>query len=92
MAFFVPFAEMEGDELAANLHALKAKADTFDRPPCNQKLTAYDEISKLKTSKIWKKAEANRALGYTGTLTHLRQLCDKEAQDGAAVRQQAWVS
>ena len=49
-------AGMEGDELAANLRALKAKADTFDRPPCNQKPTAYDEISNLKTSKIWKKA------------------------------------
>jgi hypothetical protein len=81
--------EMEGDELAANLRALKAKADTFDEPPCNQKLTAYYEISKSKTSKTWKKAEANRALGYTGTSTRLRQLRDKEARDGAAVRQQA---
>jgi len=71
--------EMEGDELAANLRALKAKVDTFEEPPCNQKPTAYDEISKPKTSKTWKKVEANCALGYTGNLARLRQLCDKKA-------------
>ena len=30
-------AEMEGNDLAANLYSLKAKADTFEVPSCNQK-------------------------------------------------------
>ncbi|KAF8478747.1 hypothetical protein JB92DRAFT_3149597, partial [Gautieria morchelliformis] len=51
-------AELEGDELEANLSALHKKAGSPDAPK------AFKYMMSHKNLKEWKKIEANQALGY----------------------------
>ncbi|KAF8506441.1 hypothetical protein JB92DRAFT_727866 [Gautieria morchelliformis] len=52
-------AELEGDELEANLSALHKKAGSPDAPKALKYMMSHKNL------KEWKKIEANQALGYT---------------------------
>ena len=66
-------AELEGDEMEANLSALHKMAESQDAP------NAFKQMMSYKGSKEWKEIEANRALGYTKNSTHTQER-RKEAQ------------
>ena len=51
-------AELEGDELEANLSALCEEAESWDTPK------VFKQMMSPKDSKEWNKAEANQAFGY----------------------------
>jgi hypothetical protein len=80
-----------GDKLEASLQALRPKLPITSPEGVT---TPYDEIRGGKSAKAFAKAEKNRELGYNGLSKHTKQLHDKKAQDGAAMREQArnsWV-
>ena len=52
----------------------------------------YAQISARKSEKVWKKAEKNRALGYTGSSQHTQQQNDKALRDRAVVHRKAQTS
>jgi hypothetical protein len=66
-------AELEGDELEANLHALCEEGESLDAP------TAFRQMMVPKDAKEWKKAEGNWALGYTKNSTCTQERRRKEA-------------
>jgi hypothetical protein len=71
-------AELEGDELEANLQALKPGL----RDTSLQELevtTPYEEIKGGKSAKTFANAEKNHGLGYNGLSKHTKQLHDKKA-------------
>src|SRR5882672_5833984 len=49
----------------------------------------YAQIAARKSEKVWKKAENNWALGYTGSSQHTQQRNDKASQDQAVVHRKA---
>lgn len=75
--------ELEGDELEVNLQELREEVEMLAVP------TGYEEISKPKLAKTWKKAEKNRTLGYNGNSQRTAQRKAKEARDRGAAREQA---
>ncbi|KAG1865569.1 hypothetical protein C8R48DRAFT_747672 [Suillus tomentosus] len=77
--------ELEGDELDANLHELRKKA----HDKALEAFPKYAQIVRKKSAVEWKKAEKNRALGYTGNLKRTQQRRAKEAQNQAAIREEA---
>jgi hypothetical protein len=79
-------AELEGDELEANLHALREEAESLDAP------TAFRQMMVPKDAGEWKKAEGNRALGYTKNSTRTQERRRKEARERAAFREEAKIS
>jgi hypothetical protein len=79
-------AEFEGDELEANLRALREEADSLDAP------TAFRQMMVPKDAKEWKKAEGNRAFGYTKNSTRTQERRRKETQERAALREDAKTS
>ena len=67
-------AELEGDELEANLCALREEeAESLDAP------NAFRQMMVPKDAKEWKKAEGNRAFGYTMNSTRTQERRRKEA-------------
>jgi hypothetical protein len=84
-------AELDGEELEKNLQMLLAEElqDLEGAKP-----SEYSQIAALKSEKVWKKAEKNRALGYTGSSQHTQQRNDKASRDRAALHKNAqtlWV-
>jgi hypothetical protein len=79
-------AELEGDELEANLHELREEVEAITAP------SRYTRIAAKKSAREWKKAEQNRALGYTGNSKRTQQRRAKEAQERAAFREEARTS
>ena len=77
--------ELEGDELDANLHELRKKAHA----KALEGFPKYAKIVMKKSAFEWKKAEKNRALGYTGNSQRTQQRRAKEARDQAAIREEA---
>ncbi|KAF8235258.1 hypothetical protein L208DRAFT_1376574 [Tricholoma matsutake] len=80
------FAELEGDELEANLHALHEEVESLDAP------TVFRQMMVAKNAKEWKKVEGNRALGYTKNSTCTWERRRKEAQEQATFREKAKTS
>ncbi|KAF8523849.1 hypothetical protein JB92DRAFT_3109853 [Gautieria morchelliformis] len=76
-------AELEGDELEANLCALRKKAESSDAP------NAFKHMMSCKKLKDWKKIEANRAFGYTKGSTRTQARRRKEAQEREASQAEA---
>jgi hypothetical protein len=68
-------AELEGDELEANLSALREEAKSWDAP------NVFKQMMSPKDSKEWNKAEANRALGYDKNSSHTQERRRKEARE-----------
>lgn len=69
--------EFDGDELVQHLH----------------KPTAYGQLCDNYISKTqWKKAEANRSLGYTGNSTRTRERGRKQARERQEFREHAKTS
>ena len=80
-------AELEGDELEANLCALREEeAESLDAP------NAFRQMMVRKDAKEWKKAEGNRAFGYTMNSTRTQERRRKEARERAAFREKAKTS
>jgi hypothetical protein len=79
-------AELEGEELEANLQALRPKLPVTSPEGVT---TLYEEIRCGKSAKTFADAEKNRGLGYNGLAKHTKQLQDKKARDGAAMREWA---
>ena len=79
-------AELEGDELEANLSALRKEAESQDAP------NAFKQMMSHKDSKEWKKVEANRALGYTKNSIRTQERRRKEAREQEASRAEAKTS
>lgn len=75
-------AEFEGDELEANLQSLREEALALGGP----------QIMQPKSAEDWKKAEKNRAWGYTGTSQRSRQRNEKNARERDAFRKEARTS
>jgi hypothetical protein len=65
-------AELEGDELEANLRALHEEAKSWNAP------TAFKVMMASKDANDWKKAEANCTLGYTKNSTRTQERSRKE--------------
>jgi hypothetical protein len=76
-------AELEGDELEANLSALHEEAESWDAP------NVFKVMMKPKNAKEWSKVEANRALGYTKNSTRTQERRRKEAHKWEAFRAEA---
>jgi hypothetical protein len=74
--------ELEGDELEANLHKLR-QAQALEA------FLKYAQIVMNKSASEWKKAEKNRALGYTGNSKCTQQWREKEAWDRASFHEEA---
>jgi hypothetical protein len=72
-------AELEGDELEANLSALRKEAEFQDAPNAFKQMMSHS-----KNSKEWKKVEANRALGYTKNSIRTQERRRKEAREQEA--------
>ena len=68
-------AELDGEELEENLQMLLAEELQDLEGPA--KPSEYSQIAALKSDKVWKKAEKNRALGYTGSSQRTQQRNDK---------------
>ena len=68
-------AELEGDELEANLSALREEAESWDTP------NVFKQMMSPKDSKEWNKAEANQALGYNKNSSCTQERRRKEAQE-----------
>ena len=66
-------AELEGDELEANLSALHEEAESWDAP------NVFKQMMSPKDSKEWNKAEANRALWYNKNSSSTQERRRKEA-------------
>jgi hypothetical protein len=79
-------AELEGDELEANLSALHKEAESQDAP------NAFKQMMSHKDSKEWKKVEANRALGYTKNSIRTQERRRKEAREQEASQAEAKTS
>jgi hypothetical protein len=78
--------ELEGDELEENLRELRkieAHAIALEAFP------KYGQIVMKKSASEWKKAEKNRALGYTGNSQRTQQRRAKEVRDRTAFREEA---
>jgi hypothetical protein len=73
--------EFEGEDL----EELK-ELENLDAP------LPYDQIMETKSKTNWKKAERNRALGYTSTSQRIRQCKEKGARDRVAFRNNAKIS
>jgi hypothetical protein len=67
-------AELDGDELEANLRELREEVEAPGAP------SKYAQISTKKSALEWKKAEGNRAMGYTGNSKRTQQRKAKEAR------------
>jgi len=67
--------ELEGEELEANLHKLRAELEDLAAP------TKYNQIMEPKLARDWKKAEQNHTLGYTGNSKKMQERREKEAPD-----------
>ena len=68
--------ELEGEELEANLQALRPKLPLTSP---EEVTTLYDKIRGRKSAKTFAKAEKNHGLGYNGLSKHTKQLHDKKA-------------
>jgi hypothetical protein len=79
-------AELEGEELEANLQALRPKL-LVTNPV--EVMMPYEEIRCGKSAQTFANAEKNCRLGYNGLSKHTKQLHNKKARDGAATRQWA---
>ena len=80
-------AELKGDELEANLCALhEEEAESLDAP------NAFRQMMVPKDAKEWKKAEGNRAFGYTMNSTHTQERRRKEAREQVAFQEKAKTS
>jgi hypothetical protein len=79
-------AELEGDELEANLSVLHKEAESQDAP------NAFKQMMSHKDSKEWKKVEANRALGYTKNSIRTQERRRKEAREQEASQAEAKTS
>ena len=79
-------AELEGDELEANLQALHQEVKSWDAP------SAFKEMMAPKDAKDWKKVEANRALGYMKNSTRTKERRRKEGRERAAFQEKAKTS
>ena len=79
-------AELDGDELEANLRELREEVEALGAP------SKYAQIATKKSALEWKKAEGNRALGYTGNSKCTQQRKAKEAWERAAFRGEARTS
>lgn len=80
-------AELEGDELEANLRELRAELEDLGTIH-----TKYDHIMQMKSVTDWKKAERNRTLGYTGNSRRTQLRKAKEAREREALRTEAQTS
>lgn len=82
-------AELEGDELEANLSALHhgEEAKSWDAPDVFKQM-----MSRPKDSKEWNKAEANWALGYNKNSSRTQERRRKEAQEREASKIEAKTS
>ena len=81
-------AELEGDELEANLQALRSGLQDIS-PQEFEVTTPYEEIKGGKSAKTFANAEKKCGLGYNSLEKHTKQLHDKKARDGAAMHEQA---
>jgi hypothetical protein len=79
-------AELEGDELEANLQALHKEAKSWNAP------TAFKVMMAPKDANDWKKAEANRTLGYTKNSTRTQERRRKEEREQTAFQAKAKTS
>jgi len=79
-------AELEGDELEANLCALHEEVESLHAP------TVFRQMMVAKNAKEWKKVEGNQALGYTKNSTHTWERRRKEAREQAMFREKAKTS
>lgn len=80
-------AELEGDELEANLYALQeAESKPLDAP------TAFKQMMVPKDAKEWKRAEGNQVFGYTKNSTCTQERRRKEAWDWEAFWETAKTS
>jgi hypothetical protein len=68
-------AELKGDELEANLSALRKEAKSWDAP------NVFKQMMSHKDSKEWNKAEANWALGYNKNSSDTQERRRKEARE-----------
>ena len=78
-------AELEGDELEANLCALHSEEETEYLHVPN----AFRQMMVPKDAKEWEKAEGNWAFGYTMNSICTQERRRKEAQKQAASREKA---
>ena len=78
-------AELEGDELEANLHALR-EVESLHSP------TVFRQMMVAKNAKEWKKVEGNQALGYTKNSTCTWERKRKEVQEQATFQEKAKTS
>jgi hypothetical protein len=79
-------AELEGDELEANLSALREEAESQDAP------NVFKQMMSPKDSKEWSKAEANWALGYNKNSSRTQERRRKEAREREASKIEAKTS
>ncbi|KIM76950.1 hypothetical protein PILCRDRAFT_12473 [Piloderma croceum F 1598] len=80
-------AELEGDELEANLCALhEEEAESLDAP------NAFRQMMVPKDAKEWKKAEGNRAFERCRAHHRTQERRRKEARERAAFREKAKTS
>jgi hypothetical protein len=79
-------AELERDELEANLCALREEAESLDAP------TVFRNMMAPTDAKGWKKAEGNQAFGYTKNSTRTQERRRKEAREQAEFQEKAKTS
>jgi SpoVK/Ycf46/Vps4 family AAA+-type ATPase len=79
-------AELERDELEANLSALCEEAESQDAP------NVFKQMMRPKDSKEWSKAEANWALGYNKNSSRTQERRRKEAREREASKIEAKTS
>ena len=79
-------AELEGDELEASLSVLRNEAEIHSVP------SHFWQMMSQRDPKEWKKAEANRALGYNKNSTRTQERRRKEARGREAFKADAKTS
>ena len=85
-------AELDGKELEENLQMLFAEELRDLGLEGSVKPSKYSQIATPKLAKVWKKAEKNWALGYTGSSQRTKQCNDKASRDWAALHKKAQTS
>ncbi|KAJ7708564.1 hypothetical protein B0H14DRAFT_2646573 [Mycena olivaceomarginata] len=74
-------SELEGPDLVQSLQTqLEQEIHALGRA------TAYETINAPISTKNWRQAEANRALGYTGNSDRTKRRREKKARDGADLK------
>ena len=78
------FSELEGTDLENNLKELREEAKDLKGT-----MSSLERLHLPKSTSYWRKAESNRALGYTGTSQRTQRQRAKNARERAVSRDEA---